>query len=511
MTASSYDRAPYSLRAHRVTHPRNLAAAARLLGFAPQDIRQCRVLDLGCAQGGNLIPMAEALPGSEFVGIDYSPRQVEKGQAIVSELDLQNVTLYCEDIAALERLEGRFHYIIVHGVYSWVTQGVRERIMALCKAHLEENGVAYISFNTYPGWYQRRMVREIMQFHVGNAVGDEAGDWAARGVGEAREILAFLAQAVPTARNPYGMVLRQMATDLGGLEDAYILHEYLEDHNEPLYFNEFLAHARRHGLDYLADAQYLMRDFSMLPDAVAQRMKRYCRDELCLEQYLDFIRNESFRHGLLCHEGRAHARRVEFPAMETLFFSALSQPMALPDEPRYRGALGLKNAHGTVIVESNPLAVKALRHLCRLAPRSVGFDELWAACRDESAAHELSESDGRRSLASRLVQAQMAGMVEGAVLPVPLAHELPPYPKVPAFARWQSRAGQEVTSLRHENIGLDEFTRRLLPLLDGSRDYANLLRTARALLPGVEKAELKQRLGSALEFLRRAALLSPAG
>jgi tRNA G46 methylase TrmB len=48
------------------------------------------VLELGCASGGNLIPMAYGLPESEFVGIDYAARQIAEGQAAVAALGLDN-------------------------------------------------------------------------------------------------------------------------------------------------------------------------------------------------------------------------------------------------------------------------------------------------------------------------------------------------------------------------------------------------------------------------------------
>lgn len=138
MTASSYDHAPYSFRAHTVTHPRNLAAAALLLGVPAPPVESCRVLELGCARGGNLIPMAQDLPGSQFMGIDYSQRQIEEGRSIIEALSLDNIQLLCEDITQVQALSGKFDYIIAHGLYSWVPDGVRDRLLSLCKARLAE-------------------------------------------------------------------------------------------------------------------------------------------------------------------------------------------------------------------------------------------------------------------------------------------------------------------------------------------------------------------------------------
>ena len=44
-------------------HPDRLATLATLFGMKPAPPEHCRVLEIGCASGGNLIPLAEALTG----------------------------------------------------------------------------------------------------------------------------------------------------------------------------------------------------------------------------------------------------------------------------------------------------------------------------------------------------------------------------------------------------------------------------------------------------------------
>src|SRR5437763_6267845 len=88
-----YDRVPYSLSCFPQTHPDRLATVATLFGMKPAPPDRCRVLELGCARGGNLIPMALTVPHSRLVGIDLSRRQIEDGRAMVRELGLANVEL----------------------------------------------------------------------------------------------------------------------------------------------------------------------------------------------------------------------------------------------------------------------------------------------------------------------------------------------------------------------------------------------------------------------------------
>src|SRR5262245_58637378 len=164
--ATSYDEIPYSNTAFSYTHPDCLATVAALYGLTPPPVDRCRVLELGCGRGGNLIPMALALPDSRFLGIDLSARQIASGQEMVTALGLANIELRPFSILDVDESFGLFDYIICHGVYSWVPAEVQDKILAICARNLAPNGVAYVSYNTYPGWHQRGTVREMLCYHV---------------------------------------------------------------------------------------------------------------------------------------------------------------------------------------------------------------------------------------------------------------------------------------------------------------------------------------------------------
>ena len=69
-----YDAVPYESKSFPQTHPDRLATLGRLFGMNPAPVTHSRVLELGCAGGGNLIPMAFHLPENDFLGIDLSHR-----------------------------------------------------------------------------------------------------------------------------------------------------------------------------------------------------------------------------------------------------------------------------------------------------------------------------------------------------------------------------------------------------------------------------------------------------
>ncbi len=188
----AYDKVLYPAATFPQTHPNRLATVAFLRGMQPAPIDHCRVLELGCGLGSNLIGMAFQLPDSEFVGLDLARRPIAAGQSFAEELGLGNVALHEMDISAAspERF-GRFDFIIAHGLYSWVPQPVRGHILAVCQEMLNPQGVAYVSYNAYPGNHLRDLVRGMMRFHTAGF------EDPIEKVGQARGLLKFLAESTP--------------------------------------------------------------------------------------------------------------------------------------------------------------------------------------------------------------------------------------------------------------------------------------------------------------------------
>ncbi len=167
--ADSYDELPYESTPFTETHPENLAVLGRLFGLQTPEPAHCRLLELGCASGGNLIPLAWRLPQAHFLGLELSRRQVEDGQALARSLALENIEIRHQDILSAGTELGEFDYIIAHGIFSWVPEKVRDKILPICSRHLSPSGLAYINYNTLPGWRMRGMVRDMLRFHTRHA------------------------------------------------------------------------------------------------------------------------------------------------------------------------------------------------------------------------------------------------------------------------------------------------------------------------------------------------------
>jgi methyltransferase-like protein/cyclopropane fatty-acyl-phospholipid synthase-like methyltransferase len=464
---ASYDDVPYLSEPRYATHPDCLAAVATLFGMRPAPPGRCRVLELGCSTGGNLLAMAEALPDSRFVGIDLSPRQVAEAQAVARAVGLCNVDLRAQSILDFDGALGEFDYIVCEGVYSWVPEAVREKILAVCRRHLAPQGVAYVSYNVYPGWHQRGMVREMLQFHA-RGFAD-----ARERVRQARAFLDFLVRSVPNPDATYARLLREEADQLAPAADHYLFHEHLEEVNHPVYFHQFAERAAAHGLQYLEDAWWHAR-LAGVPPEVEAALGRWSADPLRQEQYLDFLYNRTFRQSLLCHDRLAPERRPSADRVPAFRVTTRARPVSARPEVSSTAAEEFRTDKGREITTNIPLVKAALVALFEAWPRSLAFDDLVAASRQRLGPGAAGD-DAAGVLAEALLQLYLASLVALHVRAPEFVLEPGERPLASPLARHQAATGTRVTSRLHAHMEVQGLDREVLRCLDGTRDRAAVL------------------------------------
>lgn len=483
---NSYDAMPYPATAQTESHIDRLATLATLRGMTPPPADHCRVLELGCSDGGNLISLAYGLPESEFVGVDYSAREVAAGQGHIAELGLKNISLHHLDISEAGSALGRFDYILACGVYSWVPPRVQGQMLDLCHRLLTPQGVAYINYNTYPGWHMRAPVREMLLYHLRGTPGPKER------AAEARALLGFVADVAQVAREKYApragnrkayvAALSHEQAVVGEHPDTYLLHEHLEEHNEALYFHEFVERAARHGLQYLAEAEYSLAPLHLQIPAVGQRLEPLLNDPIRLEQYLDFITNRSFRQSLLCHQGLALRRDYSPGQVAGMWVASPVLPESEKPDLHSAAPETFRNAQGSKFTTGEPVAKAALMHLSEIWPQSVRFEALLEAARRRvepeappiySPERLAREAQG---MGEMLLRGFWIDMVELHVCPPRFQTQISERPEASLLARYQARSSRHVINMRHEPVTLDdEITYRLLPCMDGRHDRPALL------------------------------------
>lgn len=468
----SYETVAYLSKAIPLTDPDSIAANALLHGVTPPPPDRCRVLELGCAAGMNVISAAFVSPKSQFVGVDLAPSQIEVGQLIVTDMGLQNVQLIAKSIDALDETIGQFDYIICHGVYSWVPPHVQDAILRVCNERLAPNGIAYVSYNTYPGWHRRGMVRDMLLFH------DDRSLPPAIRIARSRDFAAFLAGADPDDDSLHAVSIRDEVKQLDGQNDQHLFHEQLEPYNEPLYFWQFMERASAHGLQFLCEARPTAEN-----DAL-RRMRESLGpevDRIRSEQYYDFVLGRTFRRTLLARDGAMCSATPQASAVRRLYLRsrAIQVPPADGDAT-VPGVESFRTASAVTITTNQPVVLAMLHVLVEAAPRVVSFDELHRAVVERL--HALpdpevqSMADDPEALAAAALHCAPTSLVEFRSLPSKFVATAGVRPKASALARWQAIHGDMVTSLGHWSATVSELGRFLVQHLDGTNDRGQLAR-----------------------------------
>jgi SAM-dependent methyltransferase len=491
----AYDRLPYTDHAYAESHPDRLAVVAHLSGWDPPGVATARILELGCGRGGNLLPMASALPGAVLVGIDLSRRQIEEAQAIAAAAALGNVRfvaatfedLSCDapggsvettdgsppvTLASLGDRAGTYDYVIAHGVASWVPPASRHALLRAMRASLAPGGIAYVSFNVLPGWYERMAAREWLRENAGTQKEGDAHE-------DARASLAWLRDQVSPEQADYRRGLGAVVRRLGETDRAYAAHEYLSDEHHPQWVSALLREAAEAGLAYLGDAVPSETALELLPDEV--RVRARAMGAPAAQPLVDFVRNTAFRRALFVRADTAAALPFQAPlelkvdALEGLRIASRLRPHrphgALAPGASSPAASSERFDAADVSVQIDDATTRrALHELARVAPRSLGMAEIT----------RLVEARDPAALRRELFDLWLAtGALALHAHEPTLAIVTGERPLACPVARWHAAHGGAITNHWHEEVRLEEAPlRRVLALLDGTRTAGELAAAA---------------------------------
>ena len=480
----AYDELPYPGKFFVQTRPNRLAAIGILYGMRPADAEHCRVLELGCGNGSNLIGQAYSLPASEFVGVDLARVHIEEATSAAAELGLENIEFQQMDLMDMTVNEfGKFDYVIAHGLLAWVPEFVRTRVMALFGELLNPNGIGYVSYNAYPGSHVREMMRSMMRFHTRGI------DEPSKKVSDSMALLASIAKNLPDANPTKRIVVNEIGRHRGRpVADFY--HDDLGDAYRPFYFYEIAEMLAENGLQFLSEAEINSSSLQGLDkEAVARLEAAGSRTDR--EQYLDFFRVRVFRQTLFC---RSDIELDEDPgpsALDDLYLLSTLRPK--------NGKADLSEGKVETFVSSrdqqididHPLTKAALVKLGEAWGRSVKTPELMIKARKALTACgvKIVDWEQQREIA-RKVLFQIAMGTDAIILDShqPSARTEPSErPRVDRLARWQVKQGTGVLTQLGLDLKLtDKPSHHLLTLLDGSHSRADL---AVEMRPFIESAD----------------------
>jgi len=472
----AYEAVAYDGRPNACSHPDRLRAIAILHGLDPLPADAPAVLELGCGDGSNLLPMAAALPRGRFVGIDLSERLIASARAMAEATGLTNVTLLHGDARTLAPGQGTFDAIIAHGFYSWVPADVREAMFATMARQLSPTGVGFVSYNLLPGCWIRRIGWDAMAFAVRN----EADP--ARRVAGARDAIGMLVEAWRGLPAQAGVVADSFARETGRTDGGFA-HDNLSAVNEPVYHVQFDAHARRHGLAPFADAEPMTLSRAGVGPALAERIAR--ADAVGQAQWLDFVHARTLRQSLVVPVARAATAALDPAATARLHYSATAVHM---QRAMHAGAAPDRDA--------DPVG----RRLAEAFPAPVPYEALASVL--------ATAGVEREAIPARVLAACIDGVADVHATPIPMAVRPTSRPRATAMARWQAAHRPFVANLRHVSVRLADATAaRVLALCDGSRSPAAMANELADSLDAAERGDARTAIDLRLGQLASAALL----
>lgn len=458
-----YDTLPYEGIPFPDTHPVSLNMLGRLFGIDSAPPSGCRVLELGCATGGNVIPMAWHLRDSEFVGVDLSHQQIATGKTIADELSLHNIRLLRGGIQALGDDVGEFDYIIAHSVLSWVPSSVQKTLFRVFKTHLKSNGVGYISFNVRPGWHGRSAIREMLLHHTKDITEPARKLEAAT---------AFIETLKTVYRSSESAQAASLLSELQSLADAhpsYLFHEYLETNNHAFSFTEFNTHLVDNDLRYLCDAR-LHTMFGNTVGDLSDAFLEQIDDDIAHEQYLDFFNQRTFRQSLVVHAHIEPQYEIDLDCLDGLYCASDLVPNEVDDD----GTFNFNTADGKQVVVHDTTAATMLYMLDRRYPDTAPLHELWLAARQESTQSGVAKTDDEwraeffNLFANNLMVLSTGGYTK--------AGDAGLKPTTGRLATVLLRHGwRHIPTVWHQSLEIDGFARRLLAHANGESDPQELV------------------------------------
>lgn len=444
----------------RQSHPARLAAVARLYGLPTPDVRQARILEVGCSRGFNLLPWAEQFPAARLVGIDFSGSEIAEAKALAAAAGLTNVELIETNLCDYHPAAGSFDYIIAHGFFSWVPDEVKAALLALCARALSPDGLAFISYNTYPGWRKDETIRDLLLMEAGDMI-----DPVAR-LASARMTLSRLERLYAGRKDPHALEMQALLAEKRRAREGTFYHDDLSPVNDPCYFAQFAAWADEYGLGFVGEAEFEMVSGNQLRATELSLPN----DRLKAEQWADYASNRTLRCSLLAHRDRV-ARLAPSPddgLRQDCFGANLRPAMGVPDLTA-GVPVTFKGDHGVSFQSTDPIVKALYTVLAEAWPMRLDFGVL----RDRVErllvmTHTAPDGAIEPALLTRLLDGcgrRLLDFLSGGTMHC--TNKASPRPRTSRLNRALAQRNQPVSTLWHEPVETTPEILQLISSLDG--------------------------------------------
>lgn len=465
---SAYDQVFFPSLPHRESHPGRLAWYGRLAGVAARSPEQCRLLEIGCGSGGNLLPLAEEFPRSYFLGLDRSSTEIARAQRRAEAARLDNIQFREHDLVDPWDGHEPFDYIVAHGVYSWTTAAARVGLLQTAASLLAETGLLYLNYNVLPGWAGPGIIRDLLQTTASRSTSLPDRVREARRTGE--RFLQEWSQA-PTLLQ---QALREDLQSILRLPDDVLFHAYLNVANTPFRWRQVMQAAQECGLHYLCDAVPGLDLQTTIPARRPETLAEWTGIPEIWIQLFDYARHTAVRRSLFC---RATSARSVAGWGPLLAEARLAGPADVRRDSVAVTGTVVKFAGGARLTTLDPQLAAALEVLGAQWPHSVTWSEIADTIQSPVRWEQIDRLEDFPSWMLDLWECVCRGYLDLRATRTSALRDGSDYPHVSRLVRTLTPDEHYVANAFHEAVRVDDRWRTCLARLDGHSSRAQL-RTA---------------------------------
>ena len=357
---------------YRELSPNLLKFASLSQGAAPPpDGRPRRYLELGYGQGLSLAIHAAACPG-EYWGTDFNPAHTANARDLLAGAGLTAHILndsFSELAARIDELP-EFDFIVLHGIWSWISEENRAQIVELARRRLAVGGLFYISYNCTPGWSAAMPLRHLLSLHAQMAGADD------QGISRKVESAVKFCQQVVDAGGMYFKAnpgVAERLKNIAGQDRKYLAHEYFNRDWLPMPFSQVAELLSPAKLEFLASAHLLDQVESVNLTPAMRELMAQIAHPLLRQSVRDYLINTQFRKDIFTKGARRLTIGGQYELISNMRFVLALPASEVP--MKFPGLIG-------EISLQEELYAPMLTRLGEEGDRAKGFGELLAAMQE---------------------------------------------------------------------------------------------------------------------------------